>query len=252
MSLLPMFREPVVYVPRTGKANLLFVLFHGNGASPVQLFPLADVLKQAFAQAMVVLPYGFPEHAQATDPVLGQEKTTGIQRYHWGANEHWVSAPDATLQQGALSGLVDQIRSWQQYAGLSGQQTALAGFSQGAALALEAGRQVPDLAGRILAFSGNYVVLPEQAPPATLLHFFHGSNDSVVPLSHVKATLDHLSELQGDATLDIAQGLGHELHQSLMHQAVVRLTTTIPLRSWKEALSGLSEQHQGDTLKGQS
>src|SRR3546814_11975360 len=64
--------------------------------------------------------------------------------------------------------------------GLSGQQTALAGFSQGASMALEASHAQPDLAGRVLAFSGLYASLPSTIPPTTMLHFFHGDWKSVV------------------------------------------------------------------------
>jgi phospholipase/carboxylesterase len=106
-------------------------------------------------------------------------------------------------------------------------------------MALEAGLAQPDIAGRVLAFSGLYASTPEKVPPASLLHFLHGSEDQHVPTEQVQATLVRLSELQGDATLDVASTVGHELHPALIEQAIVRLQTCVPLRSWEEAISSL-------------
>ncbi|HWL27959.1 MAG TPA: esterase, partial [Burkholderiaceae bacterium] len=50
-----------------------------------------------------------------------------------------------------------------------------------------------------------------------------------------------LAELQGDATLDVASMVGHELHDALIQQAVVRLQTCVPLRNWEAALSSLQQ-----------
>src|SRR3546814_15407402 len=80
----------------------------------------------------------------------------------------------------ALPTLIKQIRKIQADYGLSGQQTALAGFSQGDSMALEASHAKPDLAGRVLAFSGLYAALPSPIPPTTPLHFFHGPTQQAV------------------------------------------------------------------------
>ena len=78
--------------------------------------------------------------------------------------------------------------------------------------------------------------MPEVAPALTTLHLFHGSLDPVVPVQHARAALQRLGALQGDATLDIAEGLGHELHEALVDCALQRLRTHIPQRTWREAL----------------
>ena len=109
-------------------------------------------------------------------------------------------------------------------------------------MALEACHAQPDLAGRVLAFSGLYVTPPTEAPPATMLHFFHGASDKQVSVHEVESTLSRLAELQGDATLDVASRIGHELHDALVKQAIVRLQTCVPLRSWEEAMSSLQQQ----------
>ncbi len=111
-------------------------------------------------------------------------------------------------------------------------------------MVLEACTQHADLAGRVLAFSGRYASLPEMAPAATTLHLFHGADDTLIPLSHARAAHACLAELRGDATLDIASTIGHELHAALIDQAVYRLQTCVPLRRWEAALGELTAKDQ--------
>lgn len=233
MAMNPNFPDPFIYVPKRGDPQLLFVLLHGESAGPDQLFSLAQAIKQAFPLALVVLPYAFEIEPGST---------------HDKPCHHWVDP--VGLDEGnyvrrveqALPLLIKQIQQIQAQYGLTGERTALAGFSQGACMALEASLAQPNLAGRVLAFSGLYASGPVQAPPATLLHFFHGAEDNLVSSDRVHFTLERLAELQGDATLDEASGVGHELHPALIHQAVVRLQTCVPLRNWEAALGALQAQ----------
>src|SRR5690606_8699682 len=134
------------------------------------------------------------------------------------------------------------IELLQRQYGLEGKHTALAGFGQGATIALEISNSRHDLAGRVLAFSGSFARLPAMAPPFTTLHLLHGANDPVVPVDVMQETHAHLDELSGDATLDIASQVGHELHEALIRQAIYRLQTCVPLHSWQAALSDLNQQ----------
>ena len=62
--------------------------------------------------------------------------------------------------------------------------------------------------------------------------------------------LQHLGEIQADITAYIASQVGHELHQALIDQAIVRLQTCVPLRSWQAAYGELEERDReagGDT-----
>lgn len=225
--------SPLVFVPRQGKAQQLFVLLHGEGADPAQVVPLANAIAGTFAQAVVFLPKAF---------LASPETETG---FHWGLPEHWQTPSNPQGVVHTVSQLETQVRKLQQQFGLSGQQTALAGFSHGASLALEAIQASHDLAGRVLAFSGLPALLPPVAPPATLIHFLHGEQDTLVPVEDARFALEHFAAIEGDATLDIASGIGHELHQSLIQQAMVRLTTCVPMRSWKEAMQALGNSSEG-------
>jgi len=91
----------------------------------------------------------------------------------------------------------------------------------------------------VLAFGGCFARLPLQAPRHATLHLFHGGADAVVPAAHAREALEALGALQGDATLDIAQGVGHELHPALIDQALWRLRNHIPARTWAAALGAV-------------
>lgn len=196
--------SPLVYIPQQGKPQLLFVLLHGENAEPAQMQPLALAIKQNFPSAMLIVPH----------------------------------VADHTQQ--AVQTVISHIRHWQAMYALDGQQTALAGFSQAASLVLDACHERHDLAGRALLFSGVYRQLPATAAPFTLMHFLHGDNDSLVSSGHLKAILQHLSGIDADATADIASGVGHELHPALIEQALIRLKTCVPLRTWQQAMSELN------------
>lgn len=198
------FSSTLAFIPKEDTPNLLFVLLHGEAAGPEQLYPLADAIKKAFPLAMLILPPASDE-------------------------QH-------------LDELAAFVRKVQRHYGISGEQTALAGFSQGARMALEASRLHADLAGRVLAFSGLYAQAPASLPETTMIHFFHGADDLLLPLKEVEAMLQHLGGIQADVTVDVASKVGHELHQALIEQAIVRLQTCVPLRSWKEAYGELEER----------
>src|SRR5262249_54436254 len=129
--------------------------------------------------------------------------------------------------------------------GVGPAATALVGFSQGALCALELAQVEDGLAGRVLAFAGRYATLPDHALQHTTLHFFHGAADAVIAADHARAAMQRIAELQGDATIDIAEGVGHELPKALADCAINRLRTHIPHRTWAAALGavpGLAEK----------
>jgi phospholipase/carboxylesterase len=203
----------------------LLLLLHGAGGRGLDMVPLAEALHGAFPQAAIVVPDA-PHPAddaagngrQWFDPA-GRDDTARIERV-----VH------------ALAPLVDWVRATQQRTGAAPAATALAGFSQGATLALELAARHDGLCGRVLAFAGRYAQLPSAPPRETTLHLFHGGDDSVVPVAHAREALQHLGALDGDATLDIAEGVGHALHPALIDQALFRLQNHLPFRTWRAAL----------------
>ena len=82
--------------------------------------------------------------------------------------------------------------------GIPANHTILAGFSQGATMALHVGLRYPRSLAGLLILSG-YLVLPDtldrEAAPSnetTPIQFCHGSRDGVVPMSAGRATFDRL------------------------------------------------------------
>ncbi len=215
-------------LPLEGEARQLFILLHGMGGAPESMRPLGEALRRAFPQAAILAPAGF-------EPAEG-----GGQGRLWfsvrGVDEE--NRPERVAR--ALPALVEYIRASQARFHLLQSDTALAGFSQGAIMALEAVGAHDGLAGRVLAFSGRYARMPQWAPQYTTIHLLHGANDAVMPVAHAQQAQARLDELHGDSTIDIATRVGHELHPALIERAIVRLQTCVPLRSWEAAL-GLNQ-----------
>jgi phospholipase/carboxylesterase len=215
---------PIEWLPAQGDPAQLFVLLHGWGEDGRAMAPLAQALRAQFPQAALLAP-------DAPDARDGGR-----------AGRQWYSIRrlDAEVWPGrvatALDGLAPWLRAQQQRLGVPAAATALAGFSQGAILSLALVDRDADIAGRVLAFGGRYVTPPEAAPPETTIHLFHGEDDSVIPVAGSKDALDQLAALQADATADIAEGIGHELHPVLIDCALHRLRSHIPLRTWQAAL----------------
>ena len=240
----PPQRSPATLLPDThpwlplhGPAEQLMLLFHGWGARAADMAPLARQLRLAFPQAAMLALEGF-EPADAGGP-----------------GRQWFSLGDVTEDNrparvaAVLPRLAAWVRAAQQATGLGPVHTALVGFSQGAILALELAQAEDGLAGRVLAFAGRYARLPDAAPASTTLHFFHGADDAVIPAAQSRLAIEHLAALHGDATLDIAQGVGHALPPALVAIAIGRLQTHIPHRTWQAAMGqvpGLAARQAGD------
>lgn len=218
---------PIEWLPPSGPPEQLMLLLHGVGADGTAMAPLAQALRAEFPRAALLAP-------DAPHRFDGG-----------GAGRQWFSVAgidDANRGErvaAALGPLVDWVRATQRRLGVGPAPTALVGFSQGAILALEAALAEDGLAGRVLAFGGRFVRPPSHAPRLTTLHLFHGGADAVIAAAHARAGLESLGAANGDATLDIADGVGHELHPVLVRRAIFRLRNHIPARTWAEALGAV-------------
>lgn len=208
-------------------ARQLIILLHGVGSAPAAMLGMAESFRQAWPGAAIALP-------------------AGLQPFDGGGHGHhqWFSIkgvsednrPDRVAA--TLPAFIGMIRGIQETTRVPPTDTVIAGFSQGAIMALEAVKAVDGIAGRVMAFSGRYARLPEVAPRDTSISLYHGDQDEVIPLQHAQAAFDQLAGLGGDVSLDIAHGSGHEAHPALVTQAIERLRDQIPARLWKKALSG--------------
>lgn len=211
----------------SGHPGQLLILLHGVGADPGALEPLALRLRVQFPQSAVLVPAGFdafdmgrPGRQWFSLQGLGEDNRHARVSAMMPRFIAWVHAAQRRLQ-------------------VEPAATALVGFSQGSIVALEAVAAEDGLAGRVVAFAGRYARLPERAPASTTIHLLHGALDPVMPVDLAREALEHLGALGGDATLDIAEEVGHELHPALVDCALHRLTSHIPMRTWRAAMGGL-------------
>ena len=202
-------------------ATQLFLLYHAAGDNPVAMGEIGRWFVGAFPRALVV-SIGGPE----------QDADGGSRWYNPSTDR-----PSQDVAE-VMDGFIASVRHWQQQSGVKADATALIGFSQGATMALEAVKVQSGLAGRVVAFSGRYETLPQQAGTRTTIHLIHGDNDTVLPLTHALDAEERLTALGGDVTLDIVDDLPHAIDDRAMQLALERLQFTVPRRYFDEAFSG--------------
>lgn len=219
-------------LPHQGAPELLFLLFHGAGADWHQMLPLAHALHREYPQAAVVA-------LDAPTP-LPSEAVRGFRWYDEAAAD-----PAAALAE-ALPGFVATVRAWMDFYQLPWPRVALAGFSQGGQLALEAVQAQAQLAGRVLAFGAAPLARPVQAPEGVSLHLLHGLADTEVPKQAVLDAAQTWLSLGADVTADLLPGIGHTLHDTLIERAIHQLRHFIPARLWREAVMTAAEMDAAD------
>jgi len=216
---------PLELAPALGAAEQLIVLLHGVGGTAQDMLGLAQALQAQYPLAAVVL-------AQGPEPFAG------------GAGRQWFSVQGVNDENrpqrvhSARAGIVELVQAARTRWSVAAAATTLGGFSQGAIMALEAATAAPGCAGRVLAFSGRFAAPPQAAPELTTFHLLHGAQDPVIAAAHSRTAYEQLAAMGGDVTIDIAEGVGHELHPALVARAIHRLQTCIPLRLWQQALGG--------------
>ncbi len=211
-------------LPHARPPQQLYLLLHGEGASPAEMLPLAKRLQQHYPNAALLLPDGLQAFP-------GSEH-----RRQWFSVAGITEENLPTRAAAAIAPLHAVLKGAQNRLSVLPPDTALIGYAQGATLALEYSSVHDGSVGRVLAFCGRYAKLPGHAPELTTIHLFHGQDDRIVPVSHARAACARLAALHGDVTIDIASGVGHELHAALIERAIMRLETCVPLRSWERAL----------------
>ena len=219
----PSLALPIEWLPTSGRTEQLILLLHGWCSDAMDMAPLAQRLRAEFPQAAVLAP----------DAPHADDK---------GRRRQWYSIQD--LSPGAwpqrVQAVLPELQAWvkaqQQRLGVAPAATALVGFSQGAVLAMSLALNDDGIVGRVLAFGGLLPSMPTAAPRHTTLHLFHGDNDKIFSAAAARQCFEQLGELKGDATIDVAQGVGHELHPALIDCAIHRLRSHIPLRTWQAAM----------------
>ncbi|GAB0114092.1 alpha/beta hydrolase [Acidisoma sp. C75] len=186
--------------------QIVFVL-HGLGANGADLAPLAQALAPAAPGALFLMPDA-PEPCDLVSPEEGQ------QARQWFSLGDWSPAAMARgVRRGlpALDRFVDESLAEHR---LPAAAYALAGFSQGAMMALFCGLRRRPPPAAILAFSG--ILLDPAALPAEIggrprVLLAHGQRDEVVPAAFSRAAAETLGALGLRVTLDLDPALGHAI-----------------------------------------
>ncbi|MES2980160.1 MAG: esterase [Pseudomonadota bacterium] len=220
----PADTETLELLPAGIAPRQLFILLPAASAEQADMLPLAAVLGESFPEAAVVV----------VSQLLPAVTLNGLPVPVANLSDH----SGGRALSAELASLLAFVRAQQERWQLLQSDTALAGFGDAASLALEFSDRFDGVVGRVLAFSGAYSGWKDTAPGLTTLHLLHGGADSQVPLARVREGFQQLTALGADATLDVARGVGHELHPALMEQAVLRLQTCVPLRHWRAAAGG--------------
>jgi phospholipase/carboxylesterase len=200
-----------------GQAAQLFLMFHGVGSDAPNLAPLGRVLAQVFPQSAVV-------------------SVAAPDRSDFGAGRQWFSVQGVTETnrlariEEAMPRFVATVHAWQKQFNVAPEATALVGFSQGSIMSLESARLGQGLAGRIVAFSGRFAVLPATPMAHTTLHLIHGANDPVIPAAQTELAAQRLQALGADFTADVIEAAAHEISPEMQRCMLNRLSSHVPKR----------------------
>jgi phospholipase/carboxylesterase len=178
------------------------VLLHGYGSDGKDLIGLAPYWKQALPGAIFVSP--------------NAPQALGMGGYQWFPID-WTGDRLASRQTGVIAArpvLVDFLTDLWTQTGITPARTVLAGFSQGAMMALHVGTSLPveqTLMG-VIGFSGAFLppdgfLGPGLAKPPICL--IHGDMDDVVDPNHSADANSLLTNSGFAVDYHVSRGVGH-------------------------------------------
>lgn len=198
--MTPTLSGPMMSPKSGGQPKQLMVLLHGYGADGQDLISLGFQWRDLWPDMLFVSPNA---------PDVCEQMPSGFQWFPVGGplpirRVEGVEAARPVL----VNFLIDL---WAQ-TGISPANTVLAGFSQGAMMALHVGTSLDQKLAGIVAFSGAYVPFSDPGshkfakPPVALIH---GDMDGIVDISLSRQAAKALAADQFDVTLHIAPGVAH-------------------------------------------
>ncbi|NET36416.1 MAG: alpha/beta hydrolase [Cyanothece sp. SIO1E1] len=197
MSLQAIAIPPTTNTPATG----LFVGLHGWGANAQDLASLAPLMNLPDCQLL------FPDA-----PFPHPHAPGGKMWYGFPEGYNFLSQPDFRHQQDLAESrqrLQDWLLSLESTLGIPLSRTILAGFSQGGAMTMDVGLQLP-LAGLMVLSGYAHAPILTAAPYTSPLFMVHGKQDPVVPLLAAHQARDDLST-QGAQVQYHELDMGHEI-----------------------------------------
>lgn len=198
--------------PARGPADSLVVLLHGYGADGNDLISLGEAWADLLPDAEFVSPHA-PRPCAAVP--FGREWFPLGTRPSGRANDLMSGLREGVTEAVAL---VDAFASAElARLGLGNDALAFVGFSQGAALALQAGLGRP--ARAIVAYSGALGLIPAPLPePKPRVLLAHGDQDAVVPFAAMGAAEKALVSAGVAVRTHVARGVGHGIDPESLAQ----------------------------------
>lgn len=198
--------------------NSLIVLLHGVGGTPADMAPLASLIA------------AHDPHARVAAPPAAVPCDRG------GAGHQWFSVDGITEENrpgridAALPAFVATVEALQRAHGVGPEATVLAGFSQGAIMALAACKN-RYLARHVVAIAGRFAPLPDAWERRTAVSLVHGRMDRTMPVQHSERAFECLASLGAEARLDVVPRAVHQLAPPLLDRVWEILSTSFEARN---------------------
>ncbi|NQV48153.1 MAG: dienelactone hydrolase family protein [Rhodospirillaceae bacterium] len=202
------------------KPECLVILLHGANATGSDIIGMAEVLAKKMPRARYIAPTAV--HSYMDTP-------TGRQWFELQGQP--MEAIIQGLQQAAPP-LEDYLQQVVAEHGLGFEDVVIAGFSQGAMLALYTALRLSTPVAGVVCFSG--MLLPADGvdeitarPPVC---FLHGADDTVIPADRIKQAITTLMAANVRSEYHICKGLGHAINPESVHYATKFMTRALPCR----------------------
>lgn len=184
--------------PKSGTTRQIMVLLHGYGADGADLIGLGREWRLLWPDMLFVAPNA---------PTVCAQNPGGYEWFPLQVDRIAGRIEGAKLARPVITGFLTDL--WAQ-TGLGAADTVLAGFSQGAMMALDVGISLDTELAAIVAFSGALIETDgldgPARPPIALIH---GALDQVVDPNLSRQAAERLEAHGFAVSLHISPGTGH-------------------------------------------
>ena len=200
-------------------ADRVVVFLHGYGADGADLLGLADVIAPHLPGTAFYAP---DAHERCVNNPFG---------YQWFPIP-WLDGSTEEQARASMGQSIDDINSFLDKVladeGLSPQQMAVIGFSQGTMMALHVLPRRDQPVACIIGFSGRLLVpelLEAETKSKAPVLLLHGDQDQMVPFTDLGQAADALAAAGFETFTHVMKGTGHGISQDGLGAAVQFLNT---------------------------